>query len=96
MKEKVASRPGQDSMKEEGIHPSSIAWSLLSFPDQLMALLDCGQVSDSMWWLPQGDAFCIAPSGFAAKVLDQHFNSTKFESFTRKLNRWYVQFLSSD
>jgi len=63
---------------------------LLPFPEKLMALLDGKTVSDAMWWLPDGDAFCIIPSVFAEQVLDKHFSGTKFESFTRKLNRWYV------
>lgn len=63
---------------------------LLPFPEKLMALLDGKTVSDAMWWLPDGDAFCIIPSVFAQQVLDKHFSGTKFESFTRKLNRWYV------
>lgn len=44
--------------------------------------------TDSMWWLPDGDSFCLIPVVFAEKVLDKHFQGTKFESFTRKLNRW--------
>ena len=61
---------------------------LLPFPEKLMALLDGEEVSEAMWWLPDGDAFCLIPSAFAEKVLDMHFSGTKFESFTRKLNRW--------
>jgi hypothetical protein len=30
----------------------------------------------------------LIPVVFAEKVLDKHFQGTKFESFTRKLNRW--------
>lgn len=41
-----------------------------------------------MWWLPDGDSFCLIPVVFAENVLDKHFQGTKFESFTRKLNRW--------
>ena len=62
----------------------------LPFPDNLMSLLDGGLVSDIIRWLPEGDAFCLKPALFAERVLDQYFQSTKFESFTRKLNRWYV------
>jgi hypothetical protein len=63
---------------------------LLPFPDNLMSLLDSGVVSDIIRWLPEGDAFCLKPALFAERVLDKYFQSTKFESFTRKLNRWYV------
>jgi HSF-type DNA-binding len=59
----------------------------LSFPEKLMSLLEGGEVSESMWWLPDGESFCIAPANFEA-ILDKHFQGTKFESFTRKLNRW--------
>lgn len=61
---------------------------LLTFPEKLMSLLDGDCVSDVMWWLPDGDAFCFIPDVFAEEVLDKHFQGTKFESFTRKLNRW--------
>lgn len=60
---------------------------LLTFPEKLMSLLNERQVSDCMWWLPDGDAFCLQPQLFKVKVLGPHFRC-KFESFTRKLNRW--------
>lgn len=60
---------------------------LLPFPEKLMVLLDGNTASDAMWWLPDGDSFCIIPTVFAEQVLDKHFSGTKFESFTRKLNR---------
>ena len=63
---------------------------LLPFPENLMSLLDNGVVSDIIRWLPDGDAFCLKPALFAERVLDKYFQGTKFESFTRKLNRWYV------
>jgi HSF-type DNA-binding len=61
---------------------------LTTFPENLMSLLDGDYVKDIMWWLPDGDAFCFIPEDFAANVLDKYFQGTKFESFTRKLNRW--------
>ncbi len=63
---------------------------LLPFPENLMSLLDSGVDSDIIRWLPDGDAFCLKPALFAERVLDKYFQGTKFESFTRKLNRWYV------
>lgn len=59
----------------------------ISFPEKLMSLLEGDEVQDSMWWLPGGDAFCLVPASFNA-ILEKHFQGTKFESFTRKLNRW--------
>ena len=61
----------------------------LSFPERLMSLLQDGkEVSKAMRWLPGGQAFLIVPRIFYEVVLDVHFHGTKFESFTRKLNRW--------
>jgi HSF-type DNA-binding len=71
----------------------------LSFPERLMSLLQNSDnensgstvvvdVTRAMRWMPGGDAFLIVPSIFYDVVLDGHFHGTKFESFTRKLNRW--------
>lgn len=62
------------------------------FPNKIMALLDSGEEPQAMWWQPQGDSFCIVQANFDP-VLKKHFQGTKFESFTRKLNRWYVHLL---
>jgi HSF-type DNA-binding len=68
----------------------------MSFPEKIMMLLTKNMVKDAMWWLPDGDAFCILPAPFTEKVLDQHFQGTKFESFTRKLNRWGFKRVAGD
>ena len=61
----------------------------MSFPERLMDLLQNGKdVERAMKWLPSGEGFTIVPSIFYDVVLDGHFHGTKFESFTRKLNRW--------
>ena len=61
----------------------------MSFPERLMDLLQNGKdVDKAMKWLPSGEGFAIVPSIFYEVVLDGHFHGTKFESFTRKLNRW--------
>jgi HSF-type DNA-binding len=62
--------------------------STVSFPEKIMNLLERGELSECMWWLSGTISFCIRQEGFAEKVLDLHFQGTKFESFTRKLNRW--------
>lgn len=85
LKVKQADGSGSEDEDEE-IRRFRIDSGLLPFPEKLMALLDGNQVSDAMWWLPDGDAFCLIPSIFAEKVLDQHFSGTKFESFTRKVS----------
>lgn len=60
----------------------------VSFPERLMDLLNHGEgIKEHMWWLEDGEAFAVVPEGFEA-VLDKYFQGTKFESFTRKLNRW--------
>lgn len=88
-------KAGEDtsSVKEAPPSPSQsgtimIDKALMTFPERLMSLLEGGSVEDAMWWLPDGDAFCLVPKIFSEKVLDKFFQGTKFESFTRKLNRW--------
>jgi hypothetical protein len=44
--------------------------------------------TSSMSWLPHGNGFCLQPKVFIKETLPKHFEGTKFESFTRKLNRW--------
>lgn len=60
--------------------------SLLTFPERLRLLLQKG-APNVIWWLPDGDCFCLVPDAFD-QVLNEQFHGTKFESFTRKLNRW--------
>ena len=59
-----------------------------TFPDKLMDLLNSGDFTSSMSWLPHGNGFCLHPDVFVKETLPKHFEGTKFESFTRKLNRW--------
>lgn len=60
-----------------------------TFPERLLDLLESGSVESAMRWLPpRGEAFCVVPKVFYDVVLLCHFQGTKFESFTRKLNRW--------
>jgi hypothetical protein len=61
---------------------------ILTFPQRLMELLDEEGNKDSLWWFEDGKGFCVVPKLFASSVLTKFFQGTKFESFTRKLNRW--------
>jgi hypothetical protein len=67
-----------------------------TFPEKLMELLETEALKDVMWWLTDGEGFALAPQLFSSKVLSPYFYGTKFESFTRKLNRWYVSTPTSD
>ena len=65
------------------------------FPERLMAILNESALSDIITWLPHGRSFVIIrPDVFAEKVMPKYFpspdarSSTKYPSFTRKLNRW--------
>jgi hypothetical protein len=67
------------------------------FPQRLFAILDDPSLSDIVTWLPHGRSFVIVrPDVFTEKVLPVYLppidsrGSTKYASFTRKLNRWYV------
>lgn len=59
------------------------------FPQKLMEILSDESVSHIVSWLPHGQSFVIAnPSLFCQQVLPKYSVSTKYPSFTRKLNRW--------
>lgn len=60
----------------------------LTFPEKLYELLKVNDCQDAICWLPNGNAFALHPTIFIKKILPKHFEGTKFESFTRKLNRW--------
>jgi hypothetical protein len=60
----------------------------MTFPRKLMRVLESQEFGDAIWWNSDGDAFCIDPKEFAEKVIEKHFQGTKFSSFTRKLKRW--------
>mmetsp|Transcript_30039 Transcript_30039/g.42594 ORF Transcript_30039/g.42594 Transcript_30039/m.42594 type:complete len:333 (-) Transcript_30039:103-1101(-) len=65
------------------------------FPQRLMTILAESSLSDIVSWLPHGQSFVIIrPDVFSETVLPKYFpsndsrSSTKYPSFTRKLNRW--------
>jgi hypothetical protein len=65
------------------------------FPERLMAILNDSSLSDIVTWLPHGRSFVIIrPDVFTETVLPKYLPpvdakaSTKYTSFTRKLNRW--------
>lgn len=70
------------------VDPAVLPVNMITFPMKLRQLLDNEQFKDVIWWLPGGEAFCITPVDFSERILEKHFQGTKFESFTRKLNRW--------
>ena len=65
------------------------------FPERLMAMLNDESLADIVTWLPHGRSFqIIRPDIFTEHVLPKFVppvdvrSSTKYPSFTRKLNRW--------
>jgi len=65
------------------------------FPQRLMQILADTNLGDVISWLPHGRSFVIIrPDVFSERVLPRYFpstdsrSSTKYPSFTRKLNRW--------
>jgi hypothetical protein len=59
-----------------------------TFVEQLMQIIDSPEYGDCIWWNSPGNGFLLAPKKFTEKVVKKYFQGTKFESFTRKLNRW--------
>jgi hypothetical protein len=65
------------------------------FPQHLLSILSDTSLSDVVTWLPHGRSFVIIrPDVFTEEVLPKYLPpvdaraSTKYPSFTRKLNRW--------
>lgn len=65
------------------------------FPQRLIQILNDASLADVVSWLPHGRSFVIIrPDVFSERVLPLYFpstdsrSSTKYPSFTRKLNRW--------
>ena len=65
------------------------------FPQRLMDILSDRTLTDVISWLPHGRSFVIIrPDIFTEQVLPKYLPpvdaraSTKYPSFTRKLNRW--------
>jgi len=81
----LGDKDGGKSAEFDGDDPDRVVFT---FPERLMELLNEGVARDSMWWLEDGNGFCVVPKLFAENVLNKYFQGTKFESFTRKLNRW--------
>lgn len=66
-----------------------------TFPQRLIDILNDPSLSDIVSWLPHGRSFVIIrPDKFTQQVLPKYLPpvdaraSTKYPSFTRKLNRW--------
>lgn len=85
----------EESKKPSPKRSSSPASSREIFPQRLMQILADTSLTDVVSWLPHGRSFVIIrPDVFSERVLPQYFpstdsrSSTKYPSFTRKLNRW--------
>jgi len=67
---------------------SRVDRKMLTFPEKLMDVIDCGIFKDAITWTPDGKAFCIISKLFVDKVLNGHFQGSRFGSFKRKLFRY--------
>jgi hypothetical protein len=92
----VSDNDDDDSMNRSlKLSPSGDPSKRETFPHKLMAILNDSTLADVVSWLPHGRSFAIIrPDVFTEKVLPQYLppldsrSSTKYPSFTRKLNRW--------
>lgn len=77
---------------DEDVVRKSRTSSRETFPQRLFQMLADSSISDAISWLPDGCSFVIfRPDVFSSCVLPLYFHSrasTKYPSFTRKLNRW--------
>ena len=85
-----------DDVDESKRNTTALAAGTLKeiFPQRLMTILSDSSLSDVISWLPHGRSFVIIrPDTLAERVLKylpstDPRSSTKYTSFTRKLNRW--------
>jgi hypothetical protein len=45
------------------------------FPVKFLSILQSNEFLDVLWWVPDGDAFCIIEHGFTTRVLQIHFQA---------------------
>jgi len=63
---------------------------------QLLEVLDRGDLTSIIDWMPHGRAFVVKqPEVFTAQVLSRFFRQTKFMSFIRQLNLWGFKRITS-
>ena len=80
---KAFAKPNEDNADD--------AFDKLTFPERLMYLLQNETEPDALWWQKDGLSFGFEQKRFTESVLNKLFPiRIKFESFIRKLNRWYV------
>ncbi|CAB9523769.1 HSF-type DNA-binding [Seminavis robusta] len=63
------------------------SFATMSFPSQLMTLLQKNVNPDAIWFLQGGEAIGINASRIE-QVLNEHFRGMKYSSLVRNLNRW--------
>lgn len=67
----------------------------LNFPEQLMQLINGNVAPEHVSWIDNEEAISFKTDGFQEHVLDKFFQGLKYDSFVRKLNRWYVTAMSA-
>jgi HSF-type DNA-binding len=90
---KPAAFDTKETTKEVAPNPPGAEPIAQTFPQRLMEMLENEVAPDSMWWTEDGKAFAMDLKKFG-DVLHHHFQATKYASFTRKLNKWYVRVCS--
>ena len=92
-------RPLQEAARESKSHkkqPASMSGSeQLTFPERLMELINDTIAPEHVGWIEEEEAISFKTDGFQEHVLDSFFQGLKYDSFVRKLNRWYVSSVSS-
>ena len=88
-----ASRITTKDVDHTAVQPTSRKKEI--FPQKLMEILADSSLTEIISWLPHGRSFVIIrPDLFCEEVLPRYLppadsrGSTKYPSFTRKLNRW--------
>ena len=82
-KKESPSSDAKDSKAASDSQHSGLEKAFVTFPEKLIKLVDDPELEDAVRWNEKGDTFCLVPSKFIQKVLNHHFQGSKYESFTR-------------
>ena len=84
------SKPKSARRKSADSDSKKRAADQLNFPERLMQLINDNVAPDHVSWIDNEEAISFKTDGFQEQVLDKFFQGLKYDSFVRKLNRWYV------
>ena len=87
----AAAAISEASAPRESVQPTGLILKSgrVRLPDKLMEYLN-KEVSEALYWMPEGESFALNTETAQAQFLDKFFSGTKLSSFLRSISRWCV------